>query len=548
MSRTIFNLAAKCDAAGRSQNQDNYWVCPDLAAPFSGIGINDDTDVDLSAKGALLVVADGMGGMKSGELASEFVVEGLKKKFRNLPDDVTKSEASILQFVTDAVTEADKVIKEYASAHRESEGMGSTIALAWLLGDKAYCVWCGDSRIYCYNPQNSLVRLSHDHSYVQRLVDEGKISADEAFDHPDSNIITRSLGDNGESTDLESRVYPLHRRDVLLLCSDGLCGLLDDKQLESIISEHCTSSKDTVEALWQAGEKAGWSDNATIEVACITESAVTPTRKAEGYPAIVPAKGAPAKPGAAKGPGNVASGGSAFTTDNRKPGLWERYKSLFLIIIFMAIAAAAIVWFILPSTPDKKEISDYSTEAPNGSLGASEYVATVDKVFSDLPTVESIIDNVRGSGNLSQPASESLNNFLKNVTLLTDIPADLEMTKDLEAKIEAINRVRGSAVNTLQSYSPADSPNRPANARPAAPQRPGTPAARPHQQGNGSDDKTGGKTTATSDDNTGGTAPDNSGDGQTGSSEPGTQGQPNQQTTPPQPHPVKPSIPITGDV
>ena len=283
MSRITFNIAAKCDKAGRAQNQDNYWVCPNLDNIQDTSAIGNDADVELSTKGALMVVADGMGGMKSGEKASEFVIEGIKAKFRNIPDSILTDDNAITSFIKDAIIQADQSIKEYAKIHRESEGMGSTIVLLWMLGEKAYCGWCGDSRIYCYNPQNTLVRLSHDHSYVQSLVDEGKITEDEAFDHPDGNIITRSLGDSGEKANPETKIYPIHRRDVFLLCSDGLCGLVNDAKIDSILADNCTSSKDALSALWKEGEREGWSDNATIEVACIIEGGTTPTRKAAGY-------------------------------------------------------------------------------------------------------------------------------------------------------------------------------------------------------------------------------------------------------------------------
>lgn len=338
MSRVTFNIAAKCDKAGRSQNQDNFWVCPNLDKIGDTSAIGNDSDVELSSKGALLVVADGMGGMKSGEKASEFVIEGIKSHFSNIPESILNDDKAIISFIKNAIIQSDQLIKAYAKDHRESEGMGSTIVLIWLLGEKAYCGWCGDSRIYCYNPQNSLVRLSHDHSYVQSLVDEGKITEDEAFDHPDGNIITRSLGDSGEAANPETKIYPIHRRDVFLLCSDGLCGLLNDEQIETILADNCTSSEDALKALWSKGQQEGWSDNATIEVACITDGGVTPTRKAAGYD-----EGKP-KP--------VVSKNNPIKKDtNVMPNFWQTNKQYILIVAVVAIVAIGIIWFF---TRDKK--------------------------------------------------------------------------------------------------------------------------------------------------------------------------------------------------
>lgn len=321
MSRITFNLAAKCDKAGRSQNQDNYWVCPDLArwnAPVDGV-VGTDEDVELSEKGALLVVADGMGGMNAGEVASELVVEGIKKKFSQIPDSILGNEADILKFIRDAIVESDESIKQYAKQHREAEGLGSTIVLLWLLGDKAYCGWCGDSRIYRFNPNNELVRLSHDHSYVQSLVDEGKISEDEAFDHPDGNVITKALGDNGNKADPELKAYDVYQRDVFMLCSDGLCGLLQDSEINRIIADNCTSSKDALAALWEAGEKAHWTDNATIDVLNVVEGGKLAKGRPDGYPVV--AKKPTVKKGNEK-PQVISGGDNIFAKILKPPYLY----------------------------------------------------------------------------------------------------------------------------------------------------------------------------------------------------------------------------------
>lgn len=288
MARISFNLAAKCDKAGRSQNQDNYWVCPDLSRindSFDDV-IGKDKDITLSDKGALLVVADGMGGMNAGEKASELVIKGVQKGFSKIPEGILGYDDQMLSFIRDIIISSDQLIKDYAKANREADGLGSTIVLLWLWGEKAYCGWCGDSRIYRYNPNNSLVRLSHDHSYVQELVDNGKIEPEEAFDHPDGNIVTRALGDNGEKANPELKVYDICERDVFLLCSDGLCGLLQDKQIEDIISVNCSSTKDALAALWKAGETEVWTDNATIDLLNIVEGGAQPKGVAVGYPVV----------------------------------------------------------------------------------------------------------------------------------------------------------------------------------------------------------------------------------------------------------------------
>lgn len=372
MSRIIFNLAAKCDRAGRSQNQDNYWVCPDLTkwnAPLEKI-VGTDEDVELSDKGALLVVADGMGGMNAGEVASKLVIEGIKKKFSNIPDSILTNEAEISSFIHSAIVESDESIKQYAKEHKDAEGLGSTIVLLWLLNGRAFCGWCGDSRIYRFNPNNELVRLSHDHSYVQSLVDEGKITEEEAFDHPDGNIISKALGDNGNKADPEIRVYDIYSRDVFMLCSDGLCGLLQDSELNEIISRDCTSSKETLNSLWKEGEKAGWSDNTTIDVLCVVDGGKPAKGRPDGYPVVVK------KPADKKGqnkPQIVSGGDNALTKIMKPPYLY--------IFAFIAVCILGIALYTTHSTKESENSSnyEYNVDAPvndnateNSSLGNTD--------------------------------------------------------------------------------------------------------------------------------------------------------------------------------
>lgn len=240
----------RCEAAGRKYNED------------SGEILQLDNN-----KGVLLIVCDGMGGMQAGEVASALALETIKKWFASerLTPQVM---ANPLEYLRQSIVGADINIKEYSKTHPETEGMGSTAVLAWLLGDKLYVAWCGDSRAYRYNPQLGLERLSHDHSMVQAWVDAGQITEEQAFDHPQSNIITRSLGDpNGEAMP-DVAEYELYNNDVILLCSDGLCGTLRDREIEKILSENSNLTQ-CCNQLWQADRAAGWSDNVTTAMAQI---------------------------------------------------------------------------------------------------------------------------------------------------------------------------------------------------------------------------------------------------------------------------------------
>ena len=271
-------MAARCEAAGRRNNEDNFQLTDNLSGDrWSFIT---GQEVMLGEKGVLLVVCDGMGGMTAGAVASMLAVKSIKESFAagRLTPQALDSPDTILHFIEQAIITADSQIKEDGLLNREHEGMGSTIVLAWIIGRKVYVGWCGDSRAYRYNPASGLERLSHDHSYVQDLVDSGKLLKELAFDHPDSNIITRSLGDVRKQAQPDTRCFPLYNDDVILLCSDGLSGVLRDVEIEKILADNAGSVENCRNALWAESEKAGWTDNVTIAL-CRIGSGAAQTEK-----------------------------------------------------------------------------------------------------------------------------------------------------------------------------------------------------------------------------------------------------------------------------
>lgn len=132
MKRTTYSIAAICDKAGRSVNQDNFWICPDLSA-FSQTGqttfVDSKTEIELSEKGALFVVADGMGGMSAGEVASQLVIDSIKQSFTTLDTQLLDNHKAIQQFISQSIIDADAKIKEHAKSNPDTAGMGSTIVL-----------------------------------------------------------------------------------------------------------------------------------------------------------------------------------------------------------------------------------------------------------------------------------------------------------------------------------------------------------------------------------------------------------------------------------
>lgn len=267
-------MAAKTNVGMvRTNNEDNFQASNNLA---DGLWSWTNNQLcTLGNKGALMVVADGMGGMNAGEVASEKAIATVRKYFSPtaLTDEVTSTSSSIEKYLKETIVAADAEIKKESKTDVSKEGMGTTIVMAWIKDDKCYIAWCGDSRAYVYNPQTGLKRLSKDHSYVQELVDNGQLTDDDAFDHPDNNIITRSLGDTNKKAvpELLKSPYCLQKEDIILLCSDGLSGMLHDAEMERIIKENTDNLDKCIDALIQAACDAGGHDNITLTACQITE-------------------------------------------------------------------------------------------------------------------------------------------------------------------------------------------------------------------------------------------------------------------------------------
>lgn len=251
----------------RSNNEDNFIVTPDLDKPdnwFVPSGV--DEVIALGERGCVMIVADGMGGMNAGEVASEMAVNSIRDAFTQVQDFSTITDCSnhVEAFLKKTIVKADSEIKQKVKEDPSTSGMGTTIVLAWVIGNVAHIAWCGDSRAYLFNRNSGLSRLSTDHSYVQELVDTGKLDPELAFDHPNSNIITRSLGDSPAKAQPDYVCKGLSAGDYLILCTDGLCGLVRDEEILQIMMKQYNSIEDYKNELFNAAFNAGGYDNVTI--------------------------------------------------------------------------------------------------------------------------------------------------------------------------------------------------------------------------------------------------------------------------------------------
>lgn len=205
----------------------------------------------------LLVVADGMGGHKAGEFASKFVVEVLKQELALSETDNPE------EIIRKAIMVANHKLIETAKQDVRLEGMGTTLVVATVIERTLYFANIGDSRLYVLN--NEMKQLSKDHSYVQEMVRLGGIHPEDAKYHPDKNIITRAIGAK-EKVQIDFFEYRLKKGDMILMCTDGLCNMVENDEILCIVK----SSRDVVEAVERLIERAnynGGSDNIGVVLA-----------------------------------------------------------------------------------------------------------------------------------------------------------------------------------------------------------------------------------------------------------------------------------------
>ncbi len=225
-----------------------------------------DSQVEPS-RSFLYAVCDGMGGAEAGETASAIAVGTIRRYVADRLDSGETSDLSGL--LVGALEQANTEIIEYQKEHPESRGMGSTGVVALMLPPEAGVAWVGDSRAYVLDGAG-LRQVTRDHSLVQRLIEIGQISEEEARNHEHKNVITRSLGARQSGVaGAEGVALKLKRGDRLLLCSDGLTAHVEDDQIATILGRH-TDPDSVARELIAAANAGGGTDNISVIIVFVT--------------------------------------------------------------------------------------------------------------------------------------------------------------------------------------------------------------------------------------------------------------------------------------
>ncbi|MDQ1353717.1 MAG: family protein phosphatase [Acidobacteriota bacterium] len=222
----------------------------------------------------LFVVADGMGGHQAGDVASKLGTETFVHRYYELRE----ANTPIPEALKESISRANEEILEKATADLKKRGMGTTFSAVVLTDMKAHIVHVGDSRIYITR-DNEIVRLTTDHTFVEKMVEEGRLTEEEARDHPQKNILYMSLGARQSFAPELSESFNLKKGDILVLCSDGLNNMVTDDQIKEFVTSH--PPQKAVEKLIKLANENGGLDNITLLVILVDGYKIKSSEKTE---------------------------------------------------------------------------------------------------------------------------------------------------------------------------------------------------------------------------------------------------------------------------
>jgi len=272
-ARVVVHVYGRTDVGRSREHNEDAFLIADLTTDHAALDDRLEEHV-VGERGTLFMVADGMGGAAAGEIASAMAVETVLEEIRSrwLANDRRDPEsfAAALKIATDV---ANTRIHRMATEQPEYRGMGTTATIAGLLGDTLYLAQVGDSRAYIVRDGRAR-QITKDQSLMQRLIDAGEITEEEAEQSERRNIILQALGPEPSiRTDITHQ--QLRRGDTLVLCSDGLSGLVRPEEIARVVSyEH--DLKKVCKRLIDRANEAGGPDNITVVVARVDGDALAP--------------------------------------------------------------------------------------------------------------------------------------------------------------------------------------------------------------------------------------------------------------------------------
>lgn len=221
----------------------------------------------------LFMVADGMGGHAGGDVASSLATQAITA----VADERYATLEDAREALVNAISHSARELTEAVREHPDLQGMGTTVSALIRHDDKVVIAHIGDSRVYLYR-SGVLDQVTSDHTFVQKLVETGRITSAEAATHPRRNVLMRVLGDFDQNPEIDSMIVETEPGDRWLLCSDGLCGYVDDTVIARILKANPDAAIAT-EKLIQAALDKGAPDNVTVVIVGVNETSISAASK-----------------------------------------------------------------------------------------------------------------------------------------------------------------------------------------------------------------------------------------------------------------------------
>jgi PPM family protein phosphatase len=273
------SVFGKTDLGRTRQHNEDTFLVADLSSGQASLQ-PEVRDHEIGSRGSLFMVADGMGGAAAGELASAMATDLIHQHMATAwASDETATPARFAYRMKEAVELANGRLYTYAREHPEVRGMGTTVTAAGIFGSDLYLTQIGDSRAYLVRGTEA-IQLTKDQSLMQRLVDAGELTEDEAEQSERRNIILQALGpDPRVKVDLTHQ--SIRRGDVLILCSDGLSGLVRREEFASLARQHREPAA-LCNALIDLANARGGPDNITVVTARFEGDGLPEPNRADG--------------------------------------------------------------------------------------------------------------------------------------------------------------------------------------------------------------------------------------------------------------------------
>lgn len=214
-----------------------------------------------SQYGVLLVVADGMGGHRKGEVASKYVIDELSIEFASNRHIFTTSTAR--KFVHRCLKKSNREIYKMSLAGEEYKEMGTTAVVALKAKNGTYVMCLGDSRCYTFSKEDGLIKQTIDQTYVELLFETGRINKAEMLTHPQKNLLINAVGINPDLSQIQEKIIDNDTYDYLLLCSDGLYNLVSEEEITRILLQNKTVPE-KAEELKNLALEHGGNDNIAV--------------------------------------------------------------------------------------------------------------------------------------------------------------------------------------------------------------------------------------------------------------------------------------------